>query len=408
MICVDNSSYALNGDYTPTRAAAQNDAVNIVCNAKTQQNVESSVGILTTAGDRVEVLLTPTMDLGKMMNEMTKMQVGGTADLVRGIKTAALALKHRQNKNQKQRIVAFVGSPILAEDKAMEDLGKNLKKNSVSLDIISFGEVEGNSGKLEKLLNAVNSNDSSHLLEVPVGPKLLSDVLLGSPIINPDGVPMGGMGGGGGDGMDFGFNADDDPELALALRISREEDRARQAAAQGGGDAPTAAGAVGATATSAPGAASPAADAAVLEALGMEGMEDMDDELRQALLLSLQESGPPADAATAAAPAPAADKPAEEPMPAAAAEPTATDAKKREADAGTESGEAAAKAARTGDAPNQSEAALFSDPAFVQELLTSLPGVDMQDPRIQEALNQVAPQDGAKKDEDKKDSDKKE
>jgi 26S proteasome regulatory subunit N10 len=307
--------------------------------------------------------------------------------------------------------VAFVGSPILADDKAMEDLGKNLKKNSVSLDIISFGEVEENKAKLEKLLNAVNSNDSSHMLEVPVGPKLLSDVLLSSPIINPDGVPMGGMGVGG-DGMDFGFNADDDPELAMALRISMEEDRARQAA-QGGGDAPAGAqgsGAAAPAAMSTPAAAPPAADAAVLEALGMEGMEDMDDELRQALLLSLQESGGPGADAPAAAPASSADKPPEETKPVAtpAAAPAvsaaavAADAKETSAPTAP----AAATATPTGDAPDQVDAQWFADPAFVQELLTSLPGVDIQDPRIQEALKEVAPQDGAKKDDDKKDDKK--
>merc|ERR1719277_1108313 len=122
-----------------------------------------------------------------MVAEVAKVKIGGTADLLRGIQTAQLALKHRQNKNQKQRIVAFVGSPIAASEKELETLGKNLKKNNVSLDLVSFGEVEENTAKLEKLLSAVNSNDTSHIVEVPVGPKLLSDVLLSSPIVNPDG-----------------------------------------------------------------------------------------------------------------------------------------------------------------------------------------------------------------------------
>jgi len=42
------------------------------------------------------------------------MQIRGKADVVRGIQCATLALKHRQNKNQKQRIICFVGSPIEA------------------------------------------------------------------------------------------------------------------------------------------------------------------------------------------------------------------------------------------------------------------------------------------------------
>merc|ERR1719487_1096767 len=102
-----------------------------------------------------------------MVSELAKIDVGGTTDTLRAIQTAQLALKHRQNKNQKQRIVAFVGSPVTATDKEMETLGKNLKKNNVSLDLVSFGEVEENGPKLEKLLNAVNSNETSHMLEVP-------------------------------------------------------------------------------------------------------------------------------------------------------------------------------------------------------------------------------------------------
>merc|ERR1719293_484717 len=138
----------------PTRFESQTDAVNLVCGAKTQQNPENSVGILTTAGDRIEVLITPTTDLGKIIAELAKIAIGGPSDLLRGIQTAQLALKHRQNKNQKQRIVAFVGSPVTATEKELEVLGKNLKKNNVSLDLVSFGEVEENTAKLEKLLAA--------------------------------------------------------------------------------------------------------------------------------------------------------------------------------------------------------------------------------------------------------------
>merc|ERR1719424_1816418 len=141
--------------------------MNLVCGAKTQQNPENSVGMLSTAGDRVEVVLTPTSDLGKMLSELNRVKIHGSADIMRGIQTAQLALKHRQNKNQKQRIIAFVGSPVANTEKEIETLGKNLKKNNISLDIVSFGEVDANNAKLEKLLATVNSNDTSHLVEVP-------------------------------------------------------------------------------------------------------------------------------------------------------------------------------------------------------------------------------------------------
>eukprot|EP00928_Gymnodinium_smaydae_P062519 TRINITY_DN46367_c0_g1_i1.p2 TRINITY_DN46367_c0_g1~~TRINITY_DN46367_c0_g1_i1.p2 ORF type:complete len:544 (+),score=206.60 TRINITY_DN46367_c0_g1_i1:149-1780(+) len=435
MVCVDNSDYTRNGDYAPTRFESQTDAVNLVCGAKTQQNMENSVGVLTTAGDRIEVMITPTSDLGKMISILPKIKIGGQADLLRGIQTAQLALKHRQNKNQKQRIIAFVGSPVTATEKELETLGKNLKKNNVSLDLVSFGEVEENTPKLEKLIAAVNSNDTSNLVEVPVGPKLLSDVLLGSRIIGGDADAAGV--GGGGDGFGFGIDPNEDPELALALRISMEEERARQQAASGEAPAAPAAGgeAGAAAAPAASGAAAaplPAAtDAAVMEAMGME---DMDEELRQALLLSMQDAGGPAAPAAeekpaaaaaapaAAAPASAAPAPAAEAAgleglpddmdeelkaalalsmadcgeaaPAAAAAPAAQkDVEMKDAAAAKPAEPAAAAAAApaaTSDDAAAIDASWFQDPSFVNELLGSLPGVDINDPRIQSALREVS------------------
>lgn len=36
VICIDNSEWMRNGDYSPTRFQAQADAVNLICGAKTQ------------------------------------------------------------------------------------------------------------------------------------------------------------------------------------------------------------------------------------------------------------------------------------------------------------------------------------------------------------------------------------
>lgn len=71
-----------------------------------------------------------------------------------------LALKHRQNKSQQQRIVVFVGSPVEASDEELLATGKKLKKNNVALDIISFGEEVTNETKLRKLVESVNSGDN--------------------------------------------------------------------------------------------------------------------------------------------------------------------------------------------------------------------------------------------------------
>ncbi|KAE8664642.1 26S proteasome non-ATPase regulatory subunit 4-like protein [Hibiscus syriacus] len=213
MICIDNSEWMRNGDYSPSRFQAQADAVSLICGAKTQSNPENTVGILTMAGKGVRVLATPTSDLGKILSCMHGLEMGGEMNLTAGIQIAQLALKHRQNKNQQQRIIVFAGSPIKHEKKALEIIGKKLKKNSVALDIVDFGEEEdGKPEKLETLLASVNNNDTSHIVHIPPGQNALSDVLISTPVFTGDG--------------EGGSN----PELALALRVSMEEERARQEA----------------------------------------------------------------------------------------------------------------------------------------------------------------------------------
>ncbi|RXH75002.1 hypothetical protein DVH24_029723 [Malus domestica] len=239
MICIDNSEWMRNGDYAPSRFLAQADAVNLICGAKTQSNPENTVGILTMAGKGVRVLVTPTSDLGKILACMHGLEIGGEMNLAAGIQVAQLALKHRQNKKQQQRIIVFAGSTVKHDKKLLEMIGRKLKKNSVALDIVNFGEEdEAKTEKLEALLAAVNNNDTSHIVHVPAGPSALSDVLISTPIFTGDGEGGSGFAAaaaaaaaGGVSGFDFGVDPNLDPELALALRVSMEEERARQEAA---------------------------------------------------------------------------------------------------------------------------------------------------------------------------------
>lgn len=163
-------------------------------------------------------------------------------------------------------------------------MGKKLKKNNVSVDVVSFGDcAEENKEKLEAFVAAVTKDESSHYVEVPLGSNL-SDFLLGSPVVSQaygeTGGAAAGAGAGGaagahlcqghslsaavihsqawvlaqergcditsrtasfsgkccfvgaaGSNFEFGVDPNLDPELALALRVSMEEERARQAAA---------------------------------------------------------------------------------------------------------------------------------------------------------------------------------
>jgi 26S proteasome regulatory subunit N10 len=117
IILIDNSEWTRSGDYAPSRFAAQADAVNLLAGAKTQAHPENTVGVLTMAGKTPRVLVTPTPDLGKVLNCMNDVEIDSECNYSASIQIGCLALKHRQNKNQRQRIVMFVGSPI-SEDSA--------------------------------------------------------------------------------------------------------------------------------------------------------------------------------------------------------------------------------------------------------------------------------------------------
>ena len=96
-----------------------------------------------------------------------------------------MTLKHRQNKNQKQRIVIFICSPIKNSIEEITLVGRKLKKYNVAIDIISYGNVDENSSPLKALLDSINNNNNSHILEVQPGFYLV-DSLFSSPIINSE------------------------------------------------------------------------------------------------------------------------------------------------------------------------------------------------------------------------------
>lgn len=229
MICVDNSDYMRNGDFLPTRLQAQQDAVNLVCHSKTRSNPENNVGLLSLA-NTVEVLATLTSDVGRILSKLHRVQPKGDINLLTGIRIAHLALKHRQGKNHKMRIIVFVGSPINTDEKELVKLAKRLKKEKVTCDVVSFGEDSDNNPLLTSFVNTLNGKDNtsggSHLVSVPAGGcVVLSEALISSPLIGGDGA---GPSGSGLSPFEFGVDPNEDPELALALRVSMEEQRQRQ------------------------------------------------------------------------------------------------------------------------------------------------------------------------------------
>ncbi|KAJ1937494.1 proteasome regulatory particle base subunit rpn10 [Kickxella alabastrina] len=236
VLVIDNSEWARNGDYTPNRFQAQIDSVHYLFNVKTNDNPENTVGVIANAGDSPDVRVSLTGDLGVLLKGLHGLGIRGESHFDTGIQIAQLVLKHRANKYQRQRIIAFVTSPIDADERSLVKLGKKLKKNGVSIDIVNFGEQAMNEQKLSAFVEAANSNDTSHLVTIPPGPHVLSEQIRASEIVGGGGAGAGGEGG----EFDFGVDADMDPELALALRMSLQEEEERQrreTAAQGGATA---------------------------------------------------------------------------------------------------------------------------------------------------------------------------
>mmetsp|Transcript_3269 Transcript_3269/g.14807 ORF Transcript_3269/g.14807 Transcript_3269/m.14807 type:complete len:305 (-) Transcript_3269:603-1517(-) len=198
---------------------------------------------MSLAGKVPRVIVTPTDDLGQVLNAVHGISTGGSINLSTGVQVAHLALKHRQNKHQRMRIVLFVGSPVTASKDELTTVGKKLRKCNVAVDVISFGDIEKNSEKLEAFVAAVNKNSNSNMVTVPPG-AIIADVMLSTRVFMDDDNAANGSSGfaaaaaaassqaaaRGYAGDDAGFDGADDPALMLALRVSLEEERARQEA----------------------------------------------------------------------------------------------------------------------------------------------------------------------------------
>lgn len=179
---MDNSDWTRNGDYHPSRWDSEVEASNLIAESKSEKNPENTIGLITMAGKRVEVQVSLTNDLTRILNANKNIHLSGESDFITSLNIATLTLKYRQNKNQKQRVIMFVGSPIKHSSEEIIQLGKKLKKYNIAIDIISFGNVDDNRELLNQLLTQVNNANNSSILEVPVG-FFIMDSLFTSPIM---------------------------------------------------------------------------------------------------------------------------------------------------------------------------------------------------------------------------------
>lgn len=110
--------------------------------------------------------MTHTKDLGHILTALhtTSSKIGGSIDIPTALSIAQLALKHRENKNLRQRIIVFVASPLTgggADEKAMVKLAKKLKKNNVAVDVVAYGDGIAGEPVLRAFVDNASSGDNS-------------------------------------------------------------------------------------------------------------------------------------------------------------------------------------------------------------------------------------------------------
>jgi len=262
-------------------------------------------------------------------------------------------------------------------------------KNKVAIDIISFGEDNAleNQAKLEALYKGANSADNCHLVTIPPGAHMLSEMLATSPIIR-----------GANAGPDTGSFVDDniDPEFAEAIRLSLAQEQPKAEVASEGSSAGSAAsqGApMGGFATDDPelaeairislaeatnsGNSNPAPTSAVASTEVVGDMEE-DDELARAIALSCETAS--ADRAN--------DEKAKEEK----------EKEKVEREKLCKSSDMQVELPNKTDESAQELDVSKVDPDFMSSLLLELPGIDPNDPDVQELLK------GMKAEDEKKDT----
>jgi len=276
--------------------------------------------------------------------------------------------------------------------------------------VINFGEEAQNTEKLEAFIAAINGNNNCHLITIPPGPHILSDILISSPIVT--GGEEGSLSGISSTSTNptgtesFGAFVDPnlDPELAMALKVSLEEERARQEEArkktEGGRSQETTENLNTATVSS----TLPHITTSATKEVSMTDLDD-DELLQQALAMSMtpapQEvrSPKPSDSGSAAN---------ENNNKVGNMQDINEDEQMRmalEMSMTEKIPTSQTNQQKNTEQPVPDLSQVMDDPNWVNSVLSSLPGVDPNDERIKSVLASLkskTPEEKTKKEEDKK------
>lgn len=160
VVCLDNSCYMRNEDYIPSRWGAQTHAVSWILNS---MGVSHAFGLLAMAGKRVEMLSPVITDIASLLKSLHKGDIGGDCNIHSSLQLAHMVLRNRPARCTAARVIVFSGSPTLDRLDSLRTIAQLYKKNSIALDVISFGD--SSADFLQTLVNTADNNGNCHFIE---------------------------------------------------------------------------------------------------------------------------------------------------------------------------------------------------------------------------------------------------
>jgi 26S proteasome regulatory subunit N10 len=211
IILVDNSESSINGDFYPNRLDAEKIAAERLFQYIVRQSAKTqiSVGTLATAQFGIQASLTIRQD--KVSKAIAQIKRGGTAELEHGIRCAFLALRHRDPQISARRVIVFIGSHHTMTEESAEKLAADANREGVAVSIVAFGDDVNDIEVLENFVQKVQAH--SEFVRANAGTVILSDIILSSPI-------------GPGEGSAHTLldpSLEEDPDVALAIRQSLDQ-----------------------------------------------------------------------------------------------------------------------------------------------------------------------------------------
>lgn len=178
VILLDNSARAIDGDFYPSRLEAQMVAAERLARYLFSLHQDTRVAIGTIGSQEFGIRLSFTSDMKRITAALKSIGHGGGVDIVKGVRSAFLALRHSQNIGPK-RILLFVGSPNEVTGEEATSLAREAAEKDIVIDVVVFGQELHNWENLAILNKRVRGTE---FLKVRQAKTILSDAVLASKI----------------------------------------------------------------------------------------------------------------------------------------------------------------------------------------------------------------------------------